>query len=596
MPNLRVLVVDDEPLIQKVLKEYFRQRHDECDAAGNGEEALRMAEDRIYDLVLSDISMPGMDGLELIRRIKVVQPQSVCILMSGYGTRGDIISALKIGVFDFIDKPLPDLASLTMVVDRAAESGRLVRERDALLENLREQNSKLEYSLLRLHEAFRQMHEQDEALASDLHKAQRLQRKFLPAGFPRVPGFDFFGFYAPCDQLSGDFFGTIPLPNDRFALYLVDVAGHGVSAAMITLTFRELMRSHRHSGPGSALFEDPAAVLRHMNDALLEENFEPPIYVSMVYCVIDFRSGEINLACAGHPAPILVSGADRVSAVSVEGTVLGAQTIANYTTAHLRLNAGDSLLFYSDGLSEVRNADGDELGAARLQEIVGSRHNHPARAVAEHLEHQLREHLNGTASLDDITFLVVSRGVAGAPMESIHHNQLDTDSVKIVQPEKVSVGGSSTHGQVHGGFVDQTCVLQLSGVMSWQLAPTFREMLHLAKNRAAPPFHLDLTRCESMDSTMLGLLLLHASELILHQPGARVIDQLHEMGVLHLLTISHETCPQPQVVMDITPKKSQMACSDLILCAHEALMDASASNRKKFKDVVETLRDQKAKP
>lgn len=266
MAKLTVLVVDDEELILHVLLRFFRRRGDRCDVAPGGAEALRLVEAQRYDLVISDIAMPEMNGLELIRRVKERQPDAVCILMSGLGTRGDIIEALKIGVFDFIDKPIPDLAALTMVIDRAAESGRLVRERNALLENLREQNTKLEYSLLRLHEAFAQLHQQEAVLESDLQKAQRVQRTFLPAGFPRVANFDFFGYYAPCDQLGGDFFGTLALADGRMALYLVDVAGHGVSAAMITVTFRELMRAGHRSTGQDALFGEPARVLRTMNE------------------------------------------------------------------------------------------------------------------------------------------------------------------------------------------------------------------------------------------------------------------------------------------------------------------------------------------
>jgi len=595
MPNLRVLVVDDETMILKVLAEYFRQRGDHCDKAENGRDALQLMEDRIYDLVLSDISMPGMDGLELIRRIKALQPHAVCILMSGYGTRGDIIAALKVGAFDFLDKPLPDLASLTMIVDRAAESGRLVRERDALLDNLRDQNTKLEYSLLRLHEAFRQMHEQDEALASDLQKAQRLQRKFLPAGFPRMPGFDFFGFYAPCEQLSGDFFGTLPLSNGRLALYLVDVAGHGVSAAMITVTFRELMRARRRSNTDNTLFEDPAEVLQYMNEALLEENFDPPILVSMVYCVIDPHSGEINVASAGHPAPILVSGAEQASVIPVGGTVLGTEASTRYTAVRHQLNPGDALLFYSDGLSEVRDPEGKELSAARLQQIMATQHQQSAPAIAENLEQKLQDHLGGAASLDDITFLVVARTLLAPAQEAPSAPGTVADSVKIIMPEKLSLVSTATRGQIHAGFLDKICVVQLSGFMSWQLAPALKEMFQQAKNRASSSVHVDLKKCEAMDSTMLGLLLLHAPDLTLHQPGDRVISQLHEMGVLHLLSVSHDPCPHLHVAMAITPAETPRACSELILSAHEALMDASASNREKFKGVVETLRDPKPK-
>lgn len=594
MADLRVLVVDDEDLILHVLREFFRQRKDECDLAANGVEALRLVEDRIYDVVLSDISMPGMDGLELVRRIKSVQPASVCILMSGLGTRRDIISALKIGVFDFVDKPIPDLAALTMVIDRAAESSRLIRERDSLLENLKQQNQKLEYSLVRLHEAFAQLRQQEEALESDLLKAQRVQRKFLPSGFPRQAGLEFFGYYAPADQLGGDFFGTIPLPDGRIAIYLVDVAGHGVSAAMITVTFRELMRSKRANPETATLFSQPGAVLAMMNAALLDERFDPPIFVSMVYAVFDPSSGKVVLATAGHPAPVHLSGQNDFKPVGTSGIVLGTRGETSYPNTEIDLSQGDTLLFYSDGLTETRDTGGQELSLARVTDLMSSTHGQPSKSVGERIESHLLQHLGGMAPTDDVTFIVVSRTALTGAASAEGAGGTTPDSVKIVMPERLRHIRTDTRGRIQGGWHDEICVVNLAGIVTWQVAPALRETLRQGRERASPPVHIDLAECEALDSTTLGLLLQNSSDLVLHQPGKRVIAQLHEMGVLHLFTITHERCPTIQIPIPVAANDTKQACSELILSAHEALMEASSSNREKFQQVVDALRTQKA--
>lgn len=593
MADLRVLLVDDEDLILHVLKEFFRQRKDICDTAANGTEALRYVEDRIYDLVLSDISMPGMDGLELIRRVKLLQPQATCILMSGLGTRRDIISALKIGVFDFIDKPIPDLAALTMVVDRAAESSRLTRERDALLENLTEQNAKLEYSLLRLHEAFEQLRRQEEMLESDLLKAQRVQKKFLPTSFPRLPGLELFGYYAPCEQLGGDFFGSISLPGNLIGLYLVDVAGHGVSAAMVTVTFRELMRARLRSDGGPELFIQPDQVLAFLNEALLEENFDPPIFVSMIYAVFDPATGDVRIASAGHPAPIVATTESEIDKPSLQsGPVLGTRQAGTYSNTQLRLQPGDSILFFSDGLTDARSSDGQEFGAARARELMASQHQRRAGEIGSAIEQALLEHVGGITPTDDVTYLVASRTDAPAPAAEevpAAPDQADA-SIKILMPQQLRHVRTDTRGRIDAGWLDKICVINLSGALSWQLAPALREMLRQGREQGSLPVHVNLAGGEGLDSTMLGLLLQHAGDIVLHQPGKRIVGQLHEMGVLALFTITHEPSPVAEKSMAISLNDTRQACSDLILSAHEALMEASASNRQKFKEVVETLR------
>jgi len=592
MADLRILIVDDEDLILQALKEFFRQRRDQCDTASNGIEALRLVEDRLYDLVLSDISMPGMDGLELIRRVKSLQPNAVCILMSGLGTRRDILSALKIGVFDFIDKPIPDLASLTMVIDRATESSKLIRERDMLLESLKQQNAKLEYSLQRLHEAFGQLRRQEEILEGDLARAQRVQRKFLPSGFPRLNGLDFFGYYAPCEQLGGDFFGMIPLQENRLAIYLVDVAGHGVSAAMVTVTFRELMRARLREKDSEQFFQSPSQVLEYLNGALLEEAFDPPIFVSMIYAVLDPASGRVRMASAGHPAPILAA-AQATPVALTSGCVLGSQNPTRFEEKELQLQVGDLLIFYSDGLSEARNAEGQEFTIDRLQEIAQHHRLSSAAETGHDIETALARHLNNIACTDDVTFIVAARTAASIPSAENVPSGSETivpDSVRIVMPEKIRHVHASTNGGITAGWHDTTCVIRLTGIATWPLAPAMREMISIGKERSNDPIHVDIADCEAMDSTILGLLLQHASEMVLHQPVKRVVSQMHDMGLLALFNISNDPCMIPDTPISVSPNATQQAASEIILSAHEALMEASESNRQRFKGVVDTLK------
>ena len=592
MSDIRVLVVDDDETILGLMKRFFSQRGDICTVASSGAAALRLIEDRFFDLLLTDIIMPGMDGLELVRRARALQPHTVCILMSGMGRRGDIISALKAGVFDFLDKPITDLAEFTMIIDRAAAGSRLMQERDALLENLKQQNSRLEFSLLRLHEAFGQLRQQEEALKSDLVKAQHLQRKLLPAAFPRIDGLDLFGYYGPCDHLGGDFFGVIPLEDGRIATYMADVTGHGVSAAMVTVVLRELMRAPQRAGH-SDLFGSPADLLAFINDALLAEAFNPPIFASMVYAIFDPASGRAIVASAGHPPPLVISAPAKECFLPVPGRVLGIRHSERFETAEVLLRPGDAMLLYSDGLTEARSEAGAEFTPARLVQTLHRCHGWPAAKTGEAVEQAMLDHLGGMPPADDITFIVACRSnpvEANGSQPSPRETAFAPNSVKLAMPHQLRYIPPETRGRIKGGWREKVCIIRLAGVATWQLAATLREMLGKAKSDAATAVQIDLGECEALDSTMLGLLLQHVGEITLHQPPSRIVGQLHEMGVLGLFEIDHTPCPPPQAPLPIEPGDMRETCSDLILSAHEALMEASASNHQRFKEVVSVLR------
>lgn len=581
MSNLQILVVDDETSILKVIASYLAKRGEKCETAESGEQALALVEKHDFDIMLADLSMSGLDGLALTSRVKALRPHIVCILMSGMGTRFDIIAAMKLGVFDFLDKPFADLAVLAAVIERAAASRRLVRERDALLEDLKHQNAKLETSLTRLHTAYSQLRQQEATLASDLRQSQRVQRKLLPSAFPPLEGFEVFGYFSPCERLGGDYFNAMPLWDGRLALYLVDVAGHGVSAAMITIMLRELLQPRRLLQASYEILGKPDKALAFLNQALLEEAFDPPILVTMVYAVIDPKTGTLSVASAGHPAPIMVSGPGAAQPIVVNGPVLGMQQVGAYTTATATLNPGDSLLLYTDGVSDARFEGGGEFTSARLCEAIAAQHGKSAALAGQALENSLLFHLDEHAPADDMTFIVISRTNAVATAGGTAG-----ESVKVVLPTAVAPISISMPGNIAGGWSAATCVIRLGGLATWQVGPAFRRLITKAETEGTGPIRVELVDCQALDSTMLGIIYQYAKKLILHRPGERVRAQLREMGIFEHFQISEAAAPDTDTPLAVSLDATPAACSDLILSAHEALMEASEENRRRFEDVV----------
>ncbi len=584
MAGIHVLVVDDDEPIVKVLNVFFQRRGDVCRTATQGAAALQALGEENFDVLLSDLSMPGLDGLELIKNAKSLRPDMACVLMSGIGTRGDVIAAMKVGVLDFVDKPFGNFSGLTFVVERAAEWSRLRHERAAMLQNLQSQNAMLESSLARLRHAYSRLVQQEETLEADLVQAQHVQRKLLPHEFPQLAGMELFGFFGPCERLGGDFFGTLPLGEGRLAVYLADVAGHGVRAAMITVILRELMNARRKAEPRVATFGSPGGTLAFLNDALREEAFDPPILVSMVYAMIDTRTGGVTVASAGHPAPILVSAGGRALSLAVTGPVLGSKAGAAFAATEVVLEPGDFLLLYSDGLPEAHDPAGREFSAAQLRTVAARWPNRPAGEIGAAVESAILTHLAGDPPADDMTFIVINRCVTGhIPDQPV------APSVKVVLPKEVRRARSSGRGLIEAGWNQSTCVIRLQGVCTWQVASALREVIAQAEAEHADRICLDLANCEGMDSTLLGLLYQCAGKTILHQPSARVIEQFHEMGIFDLLRLSAEAAPQTELAMPLPAGETHDASVELVRSAHESLMQLSEENRVRFKDVIEAL-------
>lgn len=589
MSKLQILVVDDEVSILKVIASYLAKQGEMCEVAESGEQALALIQHRDFDIMLADLTMGGIDGLELTRRVKALRPKTICIIMSGMGTRFDIIAAMKLGVFDFLDKPFDDLAVVTAVIERAAASRRLVRERDTLLEDLKSQNAKLETSLTRLHSAYNQLRQQEATLAADLRQSQRVQRKLLPAAFPAVEGHEVFGYFSPCERLGGDFFNAMPLWDGRLAIYLVDVAGHGVSAAMITIILRELLQPRRLLQSSYEILGTPDKALAFLQQALVEEAFDPPILVTMVYGVIDPKAGTLALASAGHPPPILINGRGHAHVLPLSGPVLGMEQSGTFTTTTVKLNAGDAVVLYTDGVSEARYDGGSEFTSARLCTTLGTQHGKSAAHIGHTIENALRFHLDKQAPADDMTFIVISRcevqaGTGGSA--SGNGSRPAEESVRVVLPVAVTHPNASAPANIVGGWSAASCVIRLHGLATWQVAPAIRHLIATAESEGNGPILVELVECQALDSTVLGLFYQFAKKLVLHRPSERVLAQLREMGIFEQFKISEKAAPVIDTPLDVAAEATSSACSDLILSAHEALMEASEENRERFRDVV----------
>ena len=214
-----------------------------------------------------------------------------------------------------------------------------------------------------LHEAA--MH--DQALKRELAVAHEVQRGFLPSAAPRIPEYDFFDFYEPASQLGGDYYDYVELPGGRLAVVVADVSGKGISASLLMAKLSAETRYCLASEP------EPAQAMARLNRGFCDSGWEDR-FVTMVLSVLDPRRHEVTIVSAGHLPPLWRSGTGVVEPVAdAEGGLpLGVDRNADYAPCVMPLLPGDTLILYTDGITEAMNAKDELYGFPRLLAVLSS--------------------------------------------------------------------------------------------------------------------------------------------------------------------------------------------------------------------------------
>ena len=390
----RILVVDDEPdleqlVLQRMRREIRRGRYSFV-FARNGVEALARLNDNAaaepIDMVLTDINMPEMDGLTLLKQIPSVDPNVRSVVVSAYGDMKNIRTAMNRGAFDFVTKPI-DFEDLRITIERTLEHLTMLREaleaRDRLV-----------------------------ALKSDLAMASRMQQSVLPTKFPESPHHEIFAGMEPARDVGGDFFDVIDLADGRIGITVADVSGKGVPAALFMMSSCTLLKSvavaRANSGDGNRL-PRPDEVLSEVN-RLLQENNDAAMFVTVFFAIFDSRTGELVYSNGGHNPPVILHADGSSSLLPQEpGVALGIAPEFNYDMYNTTLAPGDALVLYTDGVTEAENEKTEQFGLERLQNILGGSPPTSSREINTKIFEEVKDFAGNAPQFDDITCLTLYR-------------------------------------------------------------------------------------------------------------------------------------------------------------------------------------------
>jgi len=378
----KILVVDDEPdlerlVLQQMRREIRRQQY-EFVFAHNGIEALELlSQDRNIDLVVSDINMPKMDGLALLERIPDVQPDVRSVIVSAYGDMKNIRTAMNRGAFDFVTKPV-DFDDFRVTIERTLRNLLAWREATESREKLL-------------------------VIQNELDVASKMQQSILPTVFPADSRYQVFGSMTPAREVGGDFFDIMILEGGRIGIAVADVSGKGVPAALFMMSCRTLLKG---AAIGTA---HPGAVLKEVNQVLQADN-EAMMFVTLFYAIFDPESGEMVYANGGHNPPIIVKADGSSSEIPVaSGIALGIMPDMDFAEDALRISPGESIVFYTDGVTEAENAKAELFDVERLQMVFDGAPTKDAKEANKAVFEAVSAFAGDTPQSDDITCITLYR-------------------------------------------------------------------------------------------------------------------------------------------------------------------------------------------
>lgn len=392
MPDeIKTLLIDDSEadadFIRSVLRKSSSAQPFRVTWESDAKRAIvRLSQER-FDLVLVDYQMPAMTGLDALAQIHALDKSLPVIMLTGMGNEDVAVEAMKRGAHDYLKKDALTLPALECAVISALERKRL---EDELATRRR-------------------------ALEQDLRMARELQQAFLPQSFPHfapqqppdTTGLRFHHHYTPTLAVGGDFFDVLPIDEHSVGVFVSDVAGHGMQAAMVTAVLRTLIEELKDEAG------DVDHFLQHVNGGLnrILRQLSAPVFATAFYVKLDAQERRLSFANAGHPPQIhLRRKAGEVARLydpSKIGPVLGTMEEAVFPAHGAQLDAEDVLLLFTDGIVNVPNPDGEAFGMNRLENAARQVLNAPPAQIVDHIVKTAGQHAGAAVFPDDVCLIAV---------------------------------------------------------------------------------------------------------------------------------------------------------------------------------------------
>ena len=384
---MRILIAEDEEFSRNMRGGLLERLGHDVVAVSSGDEAWQILQDQNIQFVITDWNMPGMTGIELAQRIRSRPrtPYIYVVLLTVRSGKGDVIEGITEGADDFLSKPYDE---------------------DELRVRIRagERVLQLEHDLKRA----------NERMAKDLEAAARIQESLLPQVAPQNGSLDAAWVFRPCDELAGDTFNIFELDEDHIAFYLLDVVGHGVPAALLSVTLSRYLTPTGDRATDPFIHSEdrlmlPSEVAESLNRRFPMSDRSGAQFFTFLFATVNTKSGELCYVSAGHPSPVFIpkGGVPEVLSYESNACPIGVLEDEVFRNERLQLSPGDRIVVYSDGVLEAANPAGELFGEPRLVDCFREPYPSLSDEVNE-VERSVLSWCEGSPATDDISVLAVS--------------------------------------------------------------------------------------------------------------------------------------------------------------------------------------------
>jgi serine phosphatase RsbU (regulator of sigma subunit) len=339
-----ILVVDDEQAIRVLLTEVLTKDGHRLTAAIDGEAARAELQAAHFDLVVSDLHMRRVDGIEVLKTAKEKNEHTEVLILTGRGTIASAVEAMRLGAFDYLTKPV-DLEEFRLKVRQA----------------LKHHAMRLQIEVQR-----QEIQAHQEMIARDLKLAAQVQQSLVPRPFVH-PRLEIDVRHLPMIGVGGDFSDIYFDGDDRLYLSLIDVTGHGIAAALLvnrmSNEIRRLVREH----------PQPNALLHQFNDFIVDSFAGTGMFLTMFTCLLQLSAGHLTYSGSAHPAAILWRhGSKNFERLDSQNPIIGfdRMPLAQFKQSTIQIHPGDKFILYTDGVTEAEGVNGKQLGIRGLLGLI----------------------------------------------------------------------------------------------------------------------------------------------------------------------------------------------------------------------------------